>query len=265
MSEGILSARGLTFDSPSGKRLLDGVSLDVAAGERLAVIGPNGAGKTTLLRMLAGTLKPTSGTVRLFGAPLAAMRPVERARLVAVVGQTDQPDLRIPVRDYVALGRIPHRARRSGPQEAAIVGNALERTGLLALAGREMGSLSGGERQRAQIARALAQEPRILFLDEPTNHLDPRARGALLALVADLGLTVVAVLHDLHLVPGFATEVAVLRQGALVACGAIDKALDRHVVRDVFGIDLLRLPHPHEDRQLTVFDIPLTQTTGASP
>ena len=118
-----------------------------------------------------------------------------------------------------------------------------------------MGLLSGGERQRAQIARALAQEPRILFLDEPTNHLDPRARGALLALVAELDLTVIAVLHDLHLVPGFANRVAVMREGRLVAA---DEALSRDLVRDVFGIDLLRLPHPHENRELTVFDIPLT-------
>lgn len=262
---GILSAQGLTYETRSGIRLLDEVSLDVAIGDRLAIIGPNGAGKTTLLRMLAGTLRPIAGMVHLFGEPLAAMRPVKRARLVAVVGQTDQPDHRIPVRDYVALGRIPHAARRPGAQDAAIIRQALDRTELLHLAGREMGSLSGGERQRAQIARALAQEPRILFLDEPTNHLDPRARGALLALVAELGLTIVAVLHDLHLVSGFATRVAILRQGRLVASGPVEETLDRHVVRDVFGIDLLRLPHPHEDRQLTVFDIPLTRSTGAFP
>lgn len=261
----ILSGQRLTYEARSGDRLVGGVSLDVEPGDRLAIIGPNGAGKTTLLRMLAGTLRPTSGAVNLFGEPLSAMPPVERARRVAVVGQTDQPDHRISVRDYVALGRIPHTARRSGAEEAAIIRDALERTELPLLAGREMGSLSGGERQRAQIARALAQEPRILFLDEPTNHLDPRARGALLALVADLGLTIVAVLHDLHLVPCFATRIAVLKQGALVACGPVEETLDRHVVRDVFGIDLLRLPHPHEDRQLTVFDIPLTRSTGASP
>jgi len=265
MRDGILSAQGLGYETRSGDRLVAGVSLDVAPGDRLAVIGPNGAGKTTLLRMLAGTLRPTSGTVRLFGKPLAAMRPVERARLVAVVGQADQPDHRICVRDYVALGRIPHLARRTGAGDAAVIGDALARTELVPLAGREMGSLSGGERQRAQIARALAQEPRILFLDEPTNHLDPRARGALLALVAELGLAVVAVLHDLHLVPGFATHIAVLRQGALVACGPVEATLDRQVVHDVFGIDLLRLPHPHENRELTIFDIPLTRSTGAFP
>jgi iron complex transport system ATP-binding protein len=130
----------------------------------------------------------------------------------------------------------------------------MERTGLAALAKREMGLLSGGERQRAQIARALAQEPRILFLDEPTNHLDPRARGALLALVARLDLTVVAVLHDLNLVPDFASRVAVMRDGRLISS---EETLSRDLVRDVFGIDLLRLPHPHENRELTVFDIPL--------
>ena len=260
MRSSVLCGESLTYETRSGDRLLGDVTLHVEACDRLAIIGPNGAGKTTLLRMLAGTLRPTAGTVHLLGRPLSALHPIERARLVAVVGQTDQPDRRISVGDYVALGRIPHLARRSGAEEAAIVADALERTELLALARREMGSLSGGERQRAQIARALAQQPRILFLDEPTNHLDPRARGALLALVADLGLTIVAVLHDLHLVSGFATRVAVLRQGTLVAC---DEALDRHVVRDVFGIDLLRLPHPHENRQLTVFDIPLNRSNGA--
>ncbi len=265
MREIVLSGRNLSFETRSGARLLENVSLDIASGDRLAIIGPNGAGKTTLMRMLAGTLKPASGTVSLFGKPLAAMRPVERARQIAVVGQTDQPDLRICVRDYVTLGRIPHAARRAEAEEAAVVTSALERTELLPLSGREMGSLSGGERQRAQIARALAQEPLILFLDEPTNHLDPRARGALLALVADLGLTIAAVLHDLHLVSGFATQVAILRQGALVAYGPVEETLDRPVVRDVFGIDLLRLPHPHEDRQLTVFDIPFTRNTGVFP
>ena len=263
MSDPVLAGHALTYETASGDRLLHDVSIDVAPSDRLAIIGPNGAGKTTLLRMLAGTLQPTAGAVHLFGTPLAAMRPVERARRIAVVGQTDQPDRRISVRDYVALGRIPHTARHAGTQDAAAVESALEQTELLTLARREMGSLSGGERQRAQIARALAQEPRILFLDEPTNHLDPRARGALLALVADLGLTIVAVLHDLHLVSGFATRVAVLRQGALTACGPVEETLSRQVVRDVFGIDVLRLPHPHEDRQLTIFDIPLIRSTGA--
>jgi iron complex transport system ATP-binding protein len=263
MSEIVLDADRLSFVTGSGSRIVRDISLQVARGERLAIIGPNGAGKTTLMQMLAGLLKPASGAVRLAGRPLALLRPAERARLVAVVGQSDQPDRRIRVCDYVALGRIPHAGASSAREDAFLVAGALERTSMDGFAVREMGSLSGGERQRAQIARALAQQPHILFLDEPTNHLDPRARGALLSLVADLGLTVVAVLHDLHLVPGFATRVAVLRDGGLVASGTAGQALSRETIRDVFGIDLIRLPHPHEDRELTVFDIPSSPEPGA--
>ncbi|HMQ58220.1 MAG TPA: ATP-binding cassette domain-containing protein, partial [Rhizobiaceae bacterium] len=130
-------------------------------------------------------------------------------------------------------------------------------TGLLPMGGRAIGSLSGGERQRAQIARAIAQAPRILFLDEPTNHLDPRARGEVLELVAGLGIAVVAVLHDLSLVAPFASRVAVLEGGRLVVCGTPDRALSPALVRQVFGVDVLRLPHPAENRELTIFDIPI--------
>lgn len=250
-----LAAHNLTFHAAGGAAIVDAVSLDIRTGDRLAIIGPNGAGKTTLLKLMCGMSRPSSGSILLDGQPLQALKPIDRARQIAVVGQADQPDRRISVRDYVALGRIPHATRRTRAEEAELIDAAMERTGLSSLAKREMGLLSGGERQRAQIARALAQEPRILFLDEPTNHLDPRARGALLALVAELDLTVVAVLHDLNLVPDFATRVAVMRDGRLISA---DETLSRDLVREVFGIDLLRLPHPHENRELTVFDIPMT-------
>lgn len=262
MSVPILVANDLCYTSPDGTPIVHDVSIDVLAGDRVAIIGPNGAGKTTLLQMLCGMLQPTNGRIEFLGQPIGTMRPVERARLIAVVGQSDQPDRRIRLRDYVELGRIPHGARISREKESILLDEALERTGLIQLARREMGSLSGGERQRAQIARALAQQPRILFLDEPTNHLDPRARGMLLALVAEFDLTVIAVLHDLHVVPGFATKVAIVNGGRLIACGAPRQALSRGSIRDVFGIELLRLPHPHEDREITVFDIPLTNDIG---
>ncbi|MBX3584323.1 MAG: ABC transporter ATP-binding protein [Rhizobiaceae bacterium] len=255
----------LSYRARTGTVLVDDVSLRIDAGERLAIIGPNGAGKTTLLRMLAGTLKPAAGSICLFGADIARMRPVERARRVAVVGQTDQPDPRITLWDYVGLGRVPHSGMLSRAEEWGILRDALAEVGLGDMRDRAVGTLSGGERQRAQIARALAQQPRVLFLDEPTNHLDPRARGALLHLVAGLGLTVVAVLHDLALVPSFATEVAVMDGGRLVAHGPPDEALKPSVVRSVFQVDVLRFPHPVENRHLTVFDIPSNQNNGAKP
>lgn len=240
----------------NGQRLVSAVSLSVAAGDRLAIIGPNGAGKTTLLRMLCGTLRPSAGDVRFSGRRLETFPAAERALHMAVVGQTDQPDPRLAVIDYVGLGRVPHAGLRRRSEQRDIVVEALRRTGLLPLLGRTIGSLSGGERQRAQLARAIAQEPKILFLDEPTNHLDPRARSELLELVSQLGMTVVAVLHDLSLVTPFATRVAVMNEARLQALAGPREALTKQLIREIFGVEVLRLRHPTEDRELTVFEVP---------
>ncbi|WFP61390.1 ABC transporter ATP-binding protein [Mesorhizobium sp. WSM4904] len=250
----VLEAHGLGATA-NGRALVDNVSLSLAAGERLAIVGPNGAGKTTLLRMLCGALSPSRGEVRLAGRRLDRIAAAERALSIAVVGQTDQPDPRLAVIDYVELGRVPHAGLRRRRDDRDIVVEALRRTGLLPLLARTIGSLSGGERQRAQLARAIAQEPKILFLDEPTNHLDPRARGELLDLVAGFGMTVVAVLHDLALVAPFATRVAVMSNARLHALAPPRQALAQPLIREVFGIDVLHLQHPTEDRELTVFDL----------
>lgn len=257
----LLEARGLGATA-NGRALVEDVSLSLAAGERLAIIGPNGAGKTTLLRMLCGALRPSGGEVRLAGRRLDRIAAAERALSIAVVGQTDQPDPRLALIDYVELGRVPHAGLRRRHEDRDIVVEALRRTGLLPLLARTIGSLSGGERQRAQLARAIAQEPKVLFLDEPTNHLDPRARGELLELVAEFDMTVVAVLHDLALVAPFATSVAVMSNARLRALAPPREALAQPLIRAVFGIDVLRLRHPTEDRELTVFELP---TRASSP
>ena len=255
MSALLLEARDL-HATANGRTLVEDVNLSLAAGERLAIIGPNGAGKTTLLRMLCGALSPSRGEVRLAGRRLDRITAAERALSVAVVGQTDQPDPRLALIDYVELGRVPHAGLRRRHDDRDIVVEALRRTGLLPLLARSIGSLSGGERQRAQLARAIAQEPRILFLDEPTNHLDPRARAELLELVAELNMTVVAVLHDLALVAPFATSVAVMSNARLHALASPREALAQPLVREVFGLDVLHLRHPTEDRELIVFELP---------
>lgn len=264
MNTPLLAIGGVSFETRSRHTIIRQISLDVDRSDRLAIIGPNGAGKTTLLQIMSGVISPSNGNVFLAGDDLAGMPPAQRARSIAVVSQSDQPDRRLSLRDYVALGRIPHAGRVARAQDVRLIDDAIGQTGLSDFAAREMGSLSGGERQRAHIARALVQQPKILFLDEPTNHLDPRARGALLGLVAELDLTVVAVLHDLQLVPAFATHVAVLQGGALVAHGTPEQALSPGNVREVFGIELLRLRHPAEDRDITVFDIPFNTDTRAT-
>jgi iron complex transport system ATP-binding protein len=109
-----------------------------------------------------------------------------------------------------------------------------------------------------KLARAIAQQPAVLFLDEPTNHLDPKARSELLSLVAGLDVTTIAVLHDLPLVAPFATHVAVMHSAQLVAAGTPDETLTPRIVSDVFELDVLRLRHPSQDRELMLFETPET-------
>lgn len=262
MSEPALSMDALGYRAGNGRMLVEPTSLEIGAEQRLAIIGPNGAGKSTLLRMMAGLLKPSSGSVRIHGDDIAALRPLDRARLIAVVGQTDAPAGQLLVQDYVALGRIPHSGAFRRDEDAAIVEEALVRVDLAAFARRPVASLSGGERQRMQLARALCQKPKVLFLDEPTNHLDPRARSELLALVGGLGVTTIAVLHDLPLVAPFATRIAVMQQGRVVATGTPDECLTPRIVSDVFALDVLRMRHPSQDRDLMVFEASLPHSAS---
>ena len=257
MPPSALTVENAALRTREGRPLVSGIRLSIQAGACWAIVGPNGAGKTSLLRLMSGAATPSTGTVRLDGHVVAALRPGDRARRIAVVAQTDAPDLRLPLCDYVALGRLPHRGRDPAWRHRAVVAEALARVGLTGLAGRALGALSGGERQRGALARALAQEPGLLLLDEPTNHLDPRARADILALVRDLGITVVAVLHDLALVAPFADQVAVLRDGGLVVQGPPTVALAPAIVRDVFGLDSFEAVNPTSGRPVLVFDAPL--------
>ncbi|WP_271893112.1 ABC transporter ATP-binding protein [Candidatus Phyllobacterium onerii] len=255
MSHIVLNAADVTYRI-AGETLVDKASLTIECGARLAIIGPNGAGKSTLLRMLAGLLHPASGDITLHGKSVSHLTPLERARQFAFVGQTDTPALQLSVEDYVSLGRIPHIGAFTKMREREIVAEALHRAKLAQFSRRAIGSLSGGERQRVQLARAIAQQPAVLFLDEPTNHLDPRARSELLSLVAGLDVTTIAVLHDLPLVAPFATHVAVMHNARVVATGTPDETLTPRVVGDVFNLDVLRLRHPSQNRDLMVFETP---------
>ncbi len=220
-----------------GRRVLQPLSLRVNAGERLAIVGPNGAGKSSLLHLLAARLKPDAGRVLLFGQDIAQTPPQQRARHMAALHQDEIPSRHLSVSDYVALGRIPH-----GSDQARDVHAAIARFGLAALAGRRMDQLSGGQRRLAALARAVAQAPQVLLLDEPTNHLDLRTRIDVLDSVATLGITVVAVLHELSLAARFAQRVLVLHRGRAVALDTPDAAFNPELVRQVFRMNVYRAP-----------------------
>ncbi|WP_372573399.1 ABC transporter ATP-binding protein [Ruegeria jejuensis] len=262
MTTAFLIAKDLEYHALNGEALLQGVSFELHEGAILAIAGPNGAGKTTLLNMLCGAEGLAFGDVWIKGRRLKELSAKDRARMIAVVSQQELPDGRLTLRDYVALGQIPIRADRSTEEHASELTRILDMTGLGALAGKRMVQLSGGERQRAHIARALAQNPSLLFLDEPTNHLDPDAKGRMLSLVAELGITVVMIVHDLVMIPEFATHVALMKSTRLTGFGAVSDVLTPQHVRETFGVDYLCFHH--EGRVIPALDIRKTAVSTQS-
>lgn len=252
----VLSAKGLGWRTPDGAHLLRDVSFDLDEGAVLAIAGPNGAGKTTLLNLLSGAVPIAQGIVLIRGQSLRDMTAMKRARQIAVVGQQEQPDGRLILRDYVALGQIPILADYSNAAHAEHLTHVLNLTQLKPLADKQMGILSGGERQRAHVARALAQRPSLLFLDEPTNHLDPDAKGRVLSLVTGLGVTVVMVVHDLVLIPEFASHVALMKDAAMTGFGPVAEILTPARVRETFGVSYLSFAH--DGRMIPALDIQKT-------
>lgn len=245
--------------SRGGALVVDGVSLHPEPGTTVGLLGPNGSGKSSLLRLLQGAARPDAGEVLLDDRALSSWRRRDIARTVAVVTQHAETDADIVVRDVVRLGRTPHRpvwgGSTAGDEQA--VDAALARVGLTDKADRLWHTLSGGERQRAQIARALAQEPRELLLDEPTNHLDIRHQLDILALVSSLPVTSIVALHDLNLAATYCDSVLVLREGRVVAAGTPAAVLTPALIADVYGVRARVIPDAATNRTTILFDGPL--------
>jgi iron complex transport system ATP-binding protein len=232
-----IELRGVTVEL-GGRPVVDRVEASVAEGEWIALIGPNGAGKTTLLRAIAG-LVPYSGAITLGGRTTASLRRAELARLIAVVPQEPSTPPWMTVGEYVLLGRTPHIGTFSKESRAdrAAAALALARLDLLDYGERRLGTLSGGEKQRAVVARALAQDARIVLLDEPTAALDighqQQALELLDALRGESGLTLVAAMHDLTLAAQYADRMLLLDRGRVAADGlpadvVTEEAVARH-------------------------------------
>jgi iron complex transport system ATP-binding protein len=207
-----------------GKSIVHGLDLVVEEGEWVGLIGPNGAGKTTLLRAIA-RLVPFAGTIALGGRATDELRRTELSRVLAVVPQRPSIPPWMTVAEYVLLGRTPHLGplAKEGKSDRDAAARALARLDLLEYRERRLGTLSGGETQRVVVARALAQEARIILLDEPTAALDighqQQALDLLDVLRAESGLTLVAAMHDLTLAAQYADRMVLMDRGRIVADG----------------------------------------------
>lgn len=230
-----------------GVPIVSDVDLVVQPGELVGLLGPNGSGKSTLLRTVYRALRPSTGAVWLDERDLWRDLSVgQAARRTAAVVQEPGTDFTFSVVEMVLAGRTPHKRAldRDDSVDAAAVWSALQRVGMAERAHRLMHTLSGGEKQRVLLARALAQQPRLLVLDEPTNHLDVAAQLDQLELLRQLRLTTLVALHDLNLAAAYCDRVYVLRGGRVVAAGPVADVLTPDLLAEVFAVRAHRGIHP---------------------
>lgn len=235
----MIEAKGICFHYKNCPVVLQNVGFQAEDGHFLAILGNNGAGKSTLLKCMNGILKPDAGSLLLDGEDLLTMPHRQVAQRVAFVAQT-VASTQMTVHDMVMLGRRPYMGWSFSREDHDIVHAAMARLGLMDMRGRFLNQLSGGERQKVMLARALAQQPRLLLLDEPTSALDIRNQYQVLKIVGELcrteGLTAVVVIHDLTLALRFCDRFLLMRDGQVYRCGGLE-VLDKTALREVYGVD----------------------------
>ncbi|HIY67608.1 MAG TPA: ABC transporter ATP-binding protein [Candidatus Agrococcus pullicola] len=224
-----------------GKReVLQDVSFSVPDGRFAALLGPNGSGKSTLVKVIAQVHKSAGGEVLLNGREASTLTRREHAREVGYVPQSGEAPFDLTVREAVLLGRTPHFGMAPRTADWRKVDEAIELLGLAELVDRNMSELSGGQQQRALIARAIAQDTRILVLDEPTSALDLRYQIETLQLVRRVtrehGITALIAIHDLNHAARFCDQIVLLHGGKIVSDGTPEEALQSDTLGNVYGL-----------------------------
>lgn len=221
--------------------VLDDVTFKVRRGDYVGIIGPNGGGKTTLLKTMLGLLKPSTGSVTVFGRDVHALKE-ERGHIGYVPQRASQIDANFPasVEEIVASGRTARIGvfRKFSDDDRAAIDRALDISGMSRFRRRLISELSGGERQRAFIARAIAGDPQVLFLDEPSVGIDIASQEQFFSFVAALnhehGLTIVLVSHDIDVVANEVHTLLALNR-KVVCFGPAKDLLNENYIKDLYG------------------------------
>jgi iron complex transport system ATP-binding protein len=234
--------------------VLKGIDLDLKEGEIVGILGPNGSGKSTLLKIMDGVLKPQEGEIYVRNKPFHGYKRSAFAKEVAMVSQENTFRFSFTSLEVVLMGRFPHlkRMQFEGPGDMAIACNSLRATEALEFAGRSIHDLSEGEKQRVFIARALAQEPKVILLDEPTSFLDLKFKRDIFMLISSLcsekGLSVALVSHDIDLVAQYCHRLIMLKHGSIYAAGEPGKVITASNIEDVYECPVLVDSHPLSGR-----------------
>jgi iron complex transport system ATP-binding protein len=241
----LIEVRDLAFSYTNNmaNAVFRNVAFTVGPGDIFFLLGPNGTGKSTLLKCLNNVLRGWQGTILLDGRDISLMRPSDVAKDIGYVPQNQMPGFPFLVRDIVIMGRAPHLNVFSSParRDREIAHQAMETVGILGLGDRPCTTLSGGEWQLTLIARALAQEPRVMVLDEPTSHLDMGNQTKILRVVRALGQSGLGIVMASHF-PDHAfvaaTEAAILNHEHIVQKGPPDEVVTDANLRQTYGVDV---------------------------
>jgi iron complex transport system ATP-binding protein len=224
---------------------VQGISLQLDAGEILGILGPNGSGKSTLLKIMDGLLLPQEGEILIRGKSLSDFSRSNLAQEVAMVAQESHFRFPFSTLEVVLMGRSPRlkRLQFEGKQDLDVALNSLKVTHASELAERSIHELSGGEKQRVLIARALAQEPKIILLDEPTSFLDLKYKREIFQLIStlsmDKGLGVVVVSHDIDLASQYCHRLMMLKEGSVYEVGEPEKIITESNIEAVYECPVL--------------------------
>ena len=238
----IISASNIWFsyNGPQHPVVRD-LSVEIPPGSLTAILGPNGSGKTTLLRLLLGFLLPHKGLIRVDGRPLTTYSRRELGRLMTLVPQSEHIAFNFSALEYVLLGRVPYLRPLESPRsiDYQVALDALKAAGVELLRDRAVSSLSGGEQQLVILARALAQQPRVLLMDEPMSHLDLGNQGRILAIMRQLtasGVTVIFTTHDPNTAVTVATHMVLMRQGEVLAAASPAEVMTDINLSEMYGV-----------------------------
>lgn len=234
----MLKIKGLRFHYHNGPEVLKSVDFHLKKGEFLAILGNNGVGKSTMLKCFNRIISPDGGSVSMNGEEILHMSQREVSKRIAFVAQT-VPNIQMTVHDMVMLGRRPYMKWGFTEKDHEIVHEAMDSLHISHLRGRFLNELSGGERQKVMLARALAQQPRVLLLDEPTSSLDLKNQYQVLEIVRAIchekGITAMVVIHDLNLALRFCDRFLLMKKGEVYRYGG-QEILDREALLQVYGV-----------------------------
>jgi iron complex transport system ATP-binding protein len=241
MSAEMLAFERVSYGYPNREQpVFSDFSLGIPPGGVTAILGPNGVGKTTLLGLTLGWLKPRQGSIRLNGNPLEDYSRRELGQWIGIVPQSEHIPFEFSLLEYVLLGRAPHLKPLGMPGEAdtRLALEVLDQVGLGVMAAGSVQNLSGGEKQLAPIARALAQQPRLLLLDEPTSHLDIHNKARLRDLLRRLhaqGMTILFTTHEPDFAAALATHLVLMQKGRILGAGAASAVLTTANLSCLYG------------------------------